>query len=171
MQTKQMQTSSTISGSQSQRGQALIEFALVLMFIILPITFVLMDGAMMLFTLTSMTNAAREAAHAGSIYQYPSYTTDYTAIDTARKAFINNSVEGRRAFASPLIPFDQCATTVTYDPPDPGTQNVFRALDSMSVTLACPHKLLFGIGSFGQITLTAQSTMRIEPGSAAPPTP
>ena len=166
-----MIVSPVVVRSKNQSGQALVEFALVLLFIILPFTVVLIDGALMLFTYASMTNAAREAAHAGSIYQFGSYTTDYTVIDAARFNFIKDSAEGRRAFASPLIPFDQCTTAVTYDPPEPGTQNVFRALDSMSVTLACPHKLLFGIGSLGQITLTAQSTMRIEPGSVAPPTP
>ena len=160
-----------------QSGQALVEFALVLLFIILPVTLVLMDGAMMLFQYASMTNAAREAAHAGSIYQYGSYTTDYTVIDGARLNFIKYDDEGRKAIASPLIPFDQCTTAVTYGPtfktpPDPpSADNVYRALDSMSVTLACPHQLLFGLGSFGVITLTAQSTMRIEPGGSAPITP
>ena len=59
-----MQTSTTLSKDQSQRGQALVEFPLVLMFIILPLTFVFVAGAIMLFTYAEVTNAAREAARA-----------------------------------------------------------------------------------------------------------
>ena len=44
---------------QEESGQALVEFALVLMFVILPFTFVLVDGAMLLFSQAALTNAAR----------------------------------------------------------------------------------------------------------------
>ena len=150
----------------SLSGQALVEFALVLMFVILPFTFVLIDGSMVLFTLASMTNAAREAAHAGSIFQETTYTSQYATIDAGRLTYIRQEAQ---SFASPLIPFSQCVTTVVYSPQTPDTDNIYRAMDSMSVTLACPHRLFFGLVGTGQITLTAQSTMRIEPGGVAPP--
>ena len=150
---------------QTEIGQALLEFALVLMFIILPFTAVLIDGAMVLFTLSSMTNAAREAAHAGSIFQETTYTDQYTVVDADRYTYI---LQEESAFASPLIPFSQCVTTVAYSPDPPNAQSIFRALDTMSVKLDCPHKLFFGLIGTGQITLTAQSTMKIEPGGVPP---
>ena len=60
------QTSEMVSKTQTQRGQALVEFALVLLFIILPLTFVLVDGSLMLFTYVEVTNGAREAARAAA---------------------------------------------------------------------------------------------------------
>ncbi len=84
-----MQTSTTLTETQSQRGQALVEFALVLMFIILPFTFVLVDGALTLFTLANVTNAAREGARAGSIYQTSAPGT-VAAIDAARKTYVRS---------------------------------------------------------------------------------
>ena len=53
---------------RSESGQALVEFALVLLFMILPFTFVLVDGSLTLFTLASVTNAACEGARAAAIY-------------------------------------------------------------------------------------------------------
>ncbi len=79
-QTNYMPTLRANSWRQRQQGQALIEFALVLLFIILPITFVLVDGALMLFTHVEVTNAAREGARAAAIFQCnaPGCTIDPT---------------------------------------------------------------------------------------------
>jgi hypothetical protein len=180
MQTKPMQTS-TNSQDQSQRGQALVEFALVLLFIILPITFVLFDGAFMLFTLSNVTNAAREAAHAGSIYQTHSSQggtqlfADYWAqIDGERKNEVKNRVR-RWLQQVPLIDPEQCLDdahlTVTYDPLEPEVGNGFREMDSLTVKVVCPHRLMFGLVSAGQIDLAGEATMKIEPGGTCPPDP
>ena len=80
-----MQTSTTLTENQSQRGQALVEFALVLLFVILPFTFVLVDGAIMLFTYSEVTNAAREGARGWPIYEI-AITRKETAVTGARKS-------------------------------------------------------------------------------------
>ncbi len=167
----------------SESGQTLIEFALVLMFVILPFTFVLVDGAMTLFTLSNVNNAAREGARGGSIYQYPiefganvTFNTQVATMDSARRDFVQQQA---RSLLGPLVTFSQCTTTITYPqctgpncvdgrPDLPEIGNPYRALDSMTVTLACPRRLLFGLINAGTITLTSQSTMRIEPGGIAP---
>ncbi len=172
-----------VTSTQHESGQALVEFALVLLFVILPITFVLIDGTLTLFTLANVTNAAREGARGGSIYQTPQLSGQFpdqvAQIDAARLAFAQQQAS---SLLGPLVAISTCTTTVTYEPctgslciagrPDlPPAGNTYRELDSMTVTVACPRRLLFGLAGTSQITLTGQSTMRIEPGGAAPPTP
>ena len=160
------------AANSAERGQALVEFALVLMFIILPFTFVLVDGAMMLFTLANVSNAAREGARGGSIFQVTTaptpdqtFSAQVAAIDAARLTFVQQSAQ---QMLGPLVAFDQCATTIGYSPATPAIGNPYRELDSLTLTLACPRRLLFGLVNAGTVTLTAQSTMRIEPGGVAP---
>jgi Flp pilus assembly protein TadG len=163
-QTKQMQTSTTVTEDRSQRGQALVEFALVLMFVILPFTFVLVDGALTLFTLANVTNAAREGAHAGSIYQASTPGTAAT-IDAARQAYM---LQEAQAQLGPLVSFSQCATQIAYSPAAATVDNPYRELNTLTFNVQCPRKLLFGLVGTGVITLTASSSMRIEPGGVAP---
>jgi Flp pilus assembly protein TadG len=163
----------SISAPQLQAaGQAVVEFALVLLFVILPFTFVLVDGVMTLFTLANVTNAAREGARSGSIYQtttapLPSQTFDdqVAMMDAARLTFVRQAIQQR---LGPLVAFSQCTTTVSYTPATPVIGNPYRALDSINVTLACPRRLLFGLVGAGSVTLTSQATMRVEPGGVAP---
>ncbi len=162
----------------TQSGQALVEFALVLLFVILPLMFVLTDGALTLYTYSVVTNAAREGAREGSIYQattapdpHTSYDAQVTAIDTAREAYINQKLQ---TIVGGLVTYSECSTTITYrpdrlDPYNPDRfGNPYRQLDSLTVRLACPRQLLFGLIGAPQITLSAQSTMTIEPGGVAP---
>ncbi len=158
-----MQTSQRISKTEAQRGQALVEFALVLLFIILPFSFVVVDGALTLFTLANVTNAAREGARAGSIYE-STYGT-VTAIDTARQAYMFQQAQD---YLGPLVGFSDCAKQITYSPATPAANNPFRELDTLTFTIACPRRLLFGLVGTGVITLTSESSMRIEPGGATP---
>ena len=158
-----MQTS-TNSQDQSQRGQALVEFALVLMFIILPFTFVLVDGALTLFTLANVTNAAREGARAGSIYQAATPGT-VTAIDAARQAYMFQEAQAQ---LGPLTAFSECSRQITYSPATAAVGNPYRELDTLTFGMQCPRRLLFGLVGTGVITLTSQASMRIEPGGAAP---
>jgi hypothetical protein len=164
-QTKLMQTPASVSKDQAQHGQALVEFALVLLFVILPFTFILVDGAMMLFTLANVTNAAREGARAGSIYQTPTSETMAT-IDTGR----NNYARGQaRNLLGPLVDFSACdARIVSYSPITPTLGNPYREMDSLMFRVACPRRLLFGLVGTGAITLTSEARMRIEPGGVAP---
>ena len=158
--------------ARRESGQTLVEFALVLMFVILPFTFVLIDGALTLYTWAALTNAVREGARAGSIYQTPtapSYTQTLAqqaaAIDSARATTIRQELQG---MVGPLVPFLDCASTIGYSPGAPTPGNPYRAQDSLLVSLACPRSLFFGLIGSTQITLTAQSTMKIEPGGVAP---
>ena len=142
-----------------------------LMFVILPFTFVLVDGVMTLFTLANVTNAAREGARAGSIFQISAapggtFSDQVAAIDTARvTTAISPTVQ---KMLGPLVTYSQCTTTVTYSPATPDLGNPYRELDSVTVRLACPRRMLFGLINVGSITLTSSATMRIEPGGVAP---
>lgn len=165
-----MSVDSNSTQPEHEAGQALVEFALVLLFVILPLTFVLVDGAMTLYTQAALTNAAREGARAGSIYQTttaPSGTFDqqWSAIDAARLAYVRQEIQ---RMIGPLIPFSSCTTTIAYSPATPDLGNPYRELDALTVTLACPRQLFFGLIGTSQITLQVQATMRIEPGGVAP---
>ena len=165
LQTKQMQTSTTPTENQSQRGQALVEFALVLMFVILPFTFVLVDGALTLFTLANVTNAAREGARAGSIYQTSASGTVGT-IDAERNTYARSQASD---MLGPLVDFSACnAGIISYSPITPTLGNPYREMDSLTFRLACPRRLLFGLVGTGVVMLTSEATMRIEPGGVAP---
>ena len=161
-----------IAQSERESGQSLVEFALVLMFVILPLMFVLIDGAVTLYTQAALTNAAREGARGGSIYQTgtppdfnQSFATQVATIDAARMTYVQQQIQG---MIGPLVSYPQCTTTVSYSPATPGLGNTYRELDSLNLTVACPRRLFFGLVGTAQITLTAQSTMRIEPGGVAP---
>jgi Flp pilus assembly protein TadG len=177
-QTNLMQTRNITSKDHSQHGQALVEFALVLLFIILPLIFVFVEGALLLFTLANVTNAAREGARAGSIYQTSTSSGTYAAIDVERVNCIRTDlgVTGLTTTcqADPyghlrnLVNVNQCSITADYGPAVPAATNPFRQTDTMTVTVACPHRLLFGLVSAGSITLTSRSTMKIEPGGPSP---
>ena len=137
----------------------------------------------MLFTYVEVTNAAREAARAAAIYQCsaPSCTIDPTnsfanqlaTVDAARLQYVDTyfTSEDTR-WLNALIGYSSCIRTITYPNPayDPNTDvyNVYRQMDSMVLTLECPRRLFFGLVGSSQITLTASSTMRIEPGGVTP---
>lgn len=166
----------------TENGQALVEFALVLMFIILPFTFVLVDGVMTLFTLANVTNAAREGARAGSIFQISAapggtFSDQVDTIDAAREAYIAQVIQSR---LGPLVTYSECTITkplyqkcvgsrcVPERPDLPELGNPYRELDPVTVELKCPRRMLFGLINVGSITLTSSATMRIEPGGVAP---
>ena len=159
-----MQTSVIISKDHAQQGQALVEFALVLLFIILPFTFVLIDGAVTLFTLANVTNAAREGARGASIYQASASQTS-TATDTARNNYARAQAQ---SLLGPLVDFSACQATTIYTPTVATISNPYRTLEPVTFKVACPRRLFFGLVGTGVVTLTAEATMRIEPGGATP---
>ena len=170
-----------LSRPKEQAGQSLVEFALVLMFVILPFMFVLTDGAFTLYTYAMLTNAAREGARAGSVYQTttpPSggltCTNLVDTIDSQRATYVQQQMQ---FLVGNLVSLSQCSTNITYQPSqvcilgqpgDPPVPNPYRELDSLKVDLQCPHRLFFGLVGTSQITLSATSMMRIEPGGVAP---
>ncbi len=157
-----MQTSNSQPENQSQRGQALVEFALVLLFVILPFIFVLVDGAMTLFTLANVTNAAREGARGASIYQ-SSITGPASTIDANRNSYAQAQAQG---MLGPLV--GTCQYTPIYSPTIALVSNPYRELEPFTYRVACPRRLLFGLVGASTITLTSEATMRIEPGGVAP---
>lgn len=158
--------------SDEESGQTLVEFALVLLFVILPFMFVLIDGAMTLYTQAVLANVAREGARGGSIYQMttpPSanqtFATQVAAIDSARLTYIRQQAQ---QMLGPLLSFSDCTVTVGYTPATPVIGDPYRAIDTMSVTITCPRSLFFGLIGASQINLQAEATMRIEPGGVSP---
>jgi len=159
-----------------EAGQSLVEFALVTLFVILPVTFGIIDGSILFYKWVTLTNGAREGARAGAIYHYdgnePSGDRDTmeNVIDPARKNVITQTVE---AMVKPLVSIQDLQ--VTY-PDNPCIQqgswefcNVYRSGDLVTVAITHTHTSIVGLViGLGKINLTASATMRIEPGGPAP---
>jgi len=155
---------------EEEAGQALVEFALVLIFIILPLVMIFIESSVMLYKYIALTNAAREGARAGSIYLYVGDPGNSPAApDAGRSAAVVSSVGGT---VGPLIPVPpDCAGTgsttscqITYGPPSAPIPDPLRSTDMMTVTVAHTHSLLFGaLGS--EVSIQSRSSMRIEPSA------
>ncbi len=166
---------------KSESGQGLVEFALVLMFIILPLTFVFIEVALLLFVQSNVVNATIEGARQGSVYIYnsqganPLGCTSWNPIGTLdsqvdtldcwRKGsiqdYLKNDPNGR---LRNLVDVDSCSEDITYTQPIT-MGNPYRAMQPLRLDLACPHHMLFGLVGESYITVSGTSTMRIEPGS------
>ena len=165
-----------------EAGQSLVEFALVTLFVILPVTFGIIDGGILFYKWVVVTNGAREGARAGTIYRYggtePSGEYDtMVLIDGERREAIMLAVN---ATVGPLIAIEEDDLAVTYDPEFPyidhGTWKfwrVYRSGDLVTVAITDTHTSMVGLViGLGGIDLSATATMRIEPGGPAPtPTP
>jgi hypothetical protein len=162
-------------------GQSLVEFALVTLFVILPVTFGIIDGGILFYKWVTLNNGAREGARAGAIYRYAgdapsgSRITMEEVIDPEREGVITQAVQ---ATIAPLVTLDDWGVTYPDDPCiDLGGDGefcmVYRSGDRVTVAITHTHAPLVGlvIGLDG-IDLAASATMRIEPGGAGPtPTP
>lgn len=161
-----------IRKNRQESGQTLVEFALVLIFVILPVTMIFIEASVILYKYVALNNAAREGAHAASIYLYwgdPGGSS--SAPDAGRRADVLQAVSDT---VGPLIPpppdcNNTSATTtcqITYGPgsaPPPFTDPL-RSTDALTVSLRHTHAFLFGaLGN--QLDLRARSTMRIEPSA------
>jgi hypothetical protein len=154
----------------SESGQSLVEFALVLIFVILPVTMIFVEASVLLYEYVALTNAAREGAHAGSIYLYvgdPGGSS--SAPDAGRSAAVSDAAQ---ATLAPLIaPPPDCSSTssvttcwITYGPSSAPIPDPLRSTDAFTVSITHTHALLFGtLGS--HIELRARSSMRIEPST------
>lgn len=154
-----------------EAGQSLVEFALVLGFIIIPLTFSLIEASVMLYKYVSLTNTAREAARTGSIYLYVGdpggssaapdagrSTAVLTAIDTTLGPFIPRPSDCNGSTST------DTTCQITYGPSSIPIPNPLRSTDLMTVTLTHTHAFFFGaLGS--QLDLKAQASMRIEPST------
>jgi Flp pilus assembly protein TadG len=160
---------------EEESGQALVEFALVLIFIILPLVMVFIESSVVLYKYIALTNAAREGARSGSIYMYVGDPGNSPAApDAGRSAAVASTVSGT---VGPLIPVPpDCAGTgsttscqITYGPPSAPIPDPLRSTDVLTVTVVHTHSLLFGaLGN--EISLQSRSSMRIEPSAVISPT-
>jgi Flp pilus assembly protein TadG len=154
--------------AESEKGQSLVEFALVMIFIIIPITFCLIETSILLYKYVAVTNAAREGARTGSIYLHVGDPGgSFTGPDTGRSAAVATTVG--QSLGPLIVRSPDCAGTVadticriSYDPATDPTLDPLRSSDVMTVTITHTHSYLFGaLGS--EIDLRAQASMRIEP--------
>ncbi len=186
----------TAECSAQEAGQALLEFALVLLFVILPLTIAIIDGSILFYKWVALNNGAREGARAAVIYQ-DTRRSDGTGgmmneIDLARQDVVTQTVE---AISGPLVsiqwdqPEDweisypdspcvvgehemQCGTCKVYDVYRGGVcqGGEYRSAGHrVTVAITHTHRPLLGLViGLGEIDLTATATMRIEPGGPAP---
>jgi hypothetical protein len=168
-----------------QKGQSLAEFALVTLFVILPVTFGIIDGGILFYKWVALTNAAREGARAGAIYHYIGTApavgdlSDVQVLDTAREAVIKAAVDAR---IGPLVSirWEQADDwEISYDPdyrcviPGPGGgcdgYDVYRNGAFATVAITHTHNPFVGLViGVEEMDLTASATMRIEPGLTMP---
>jgi len=153
-----------------EAGQSLVEFALVMVFIIIPLVFGLIEASIILYKYITLTNAAREGARAGSIYLFVGDPGDSAAApdagrNTAVVANINTTL------GPTIAPVSDCDTSgaittcqLVYRDSIAPIPDPLRATDPLTVTLTHTHSILFGaLGS--EVSLQAQASMRIEPSS------
>jgi Flp pilus assembly protein TadG len=114
---------------------------------------------------TSLTNTAREAARAGSIYQESTplmSSMDVAGADSRRSQYVSQVITNT---INPMIdPVTDLQITLSYTPTAALPTNLYRSGDTISVQLTHNHQLFFGILGRSAIRLSASSAMRIEPG-------
>jgi len=148
-------------------GQSLVEFALILPLLIAFI-FGIIELGILFSVYVGMTNSAREAARAGSVYQYTGdvpQTGDPTikaTIDGQRQQYISQIITDT---INPLIdPVTQLKVTFSYTQTTGLPENIYRAGDTIAVQLDHDQPLFFGLLGPKKIHMRAISSMRIEPG-------
>ncbi len=156
-------------------GQSMVEFALIAP-LLFALMFILIELGIIFSVYVGLTNSAREAARAGSGYQFSGTTTcaatsplspALTSIDCERELMMD------AAIMSTLNPIVSVATIDDLNPAsgdrytyqtDPPTLNSYRYGDKVIVSLAYTHDLFFNLLGPASITLRTNSEMRLEPG-------
>ena len=138
----------------SERGAELIEFAFVLPVLLLVFAGIV-DFGLMFQRYEVVTNAAREGARLSTL---PSYTL--TDVQSRVGQYLNEGI-GTGAAAKAATSWANTTVTVTTGPPIQSRQVTVQYTDSY-VILGPISSLFSNGGSFGAITLTARSTMRLE---------
>jgi hypothetical protein len=173
-----------------ETGQSLVEFALVTVFVIIPVMIGIIDGSILFYKWVTVNNAAREGARAGAIYQDSTTSNGSEAmmqtIDAARRIAITEAIEAR---IGPLASLDalqidypdspclvgehatSCGECLVYDVYRGGVCRAgehFGGGHRVVVTVTDHHTTIVGfVIGVDSIDLTAAATMRIEPGGAA----
>jgi Flp pilus assembly protein TadG len=138
---------------QSRRGAELIEFALVLPFLLL-IFGGIVDFGLLLHRQQVVTNAAREGARLAVL---PGY--QLADVQARVQAFVQEGIND--ASASPVTTLTPVSITAGAGPPVQAAQVVVTLSDEFLI-LGPIVSLAGGTGTFGAITLTGRSTMRYE---------
>jgi hypothetical protein len=157
------------------KGQSLVEFALIAP-LLFALMFILVELGIVFSIYIGLTNSAREAARAGSVYQYPNPSALYTTpscdatchratVDAGREAAMDTAIMMTLNPIIRITSIDQlgsAASRYTYE----ATQNtdIFRYGDKLTVTLTYPHSLFFNLLGPASINIRAQSEMKLEPG-------
>jgi hypothetical protein len=149
------------------RGQSLVEFALIAP-LLFAMMFILVELGIIFSIYVGLTNSAREGARAGVAYQYvqtsPASTPATNTVDADRAVLMDVAIANT---LNPIIRVDGIDDLGTvaqrYTYPEPA-QNNYRYGDIVRVTLTYSHSLFFGLLGPSNISLTAQSEMRLEPG-------
>jgi len=128
---------------KSEKGQAMVEFALVLPILILLLC-AIMDFGWIFFQKILVTNAAREAARYSAVHLYDDGTVNAADINAARNVALGSSSALPNTLTAALSVSDGAVT----------------------VTVTSPAAVITGLTSsfFGgsTVNLTASSTMRYE---------
>jgi Flp pilus assembly protein TadG len=134
---------------RGERGQNLVEFAVVTMFLLIPMLVGIADIGRAFNAYMVITNAAREGARAAS--RLPCYSTNATQRGVYRSRIIQTA---RAEVAGSAVAAADVSVTITPDPVSSGCQN---AGQPVTVTTSTPFTVL--IGSFiGLSDFTLQST-------------
>jgi hypothetical protein len=154
-----------------ESGQTLVEFALALIFVILPMLMIFIESSVILYKYVALSNASREGARAASIYLFVGDPGgSYAAPDAGREAFATTNVG--QTLRPLMAPPPDCnggtgsPTTcqISYGPPGSVIFDPLRSTDGITLSLAHTHSFLFGaLGN--QMQLQARSSMRIEPSA------
>jgi hypothetical protein len=147
----------------------MVEFALIVP-LLLMLIFGIIELGLLFSVYVGLTNSAREAARAGSVYQYtgtPFLSTDPTAqskVDAERQTYITNAIS---ATLNPLVDPATVQVTILYTPTTVlPAYHAYRSGDMLDVKLVHDHPLFFGLFGSQKITIKASSEMRIEPGDS-----
>ncbi len=125
-----------------ERGQELVEFALVIP-VVMMVMMAILEFGMLIFSYNTISNAAREGARYGSVFP-----TDITGIDEAARTLTTG--------------LNEDLLTITISRPDEGDPRPVRVVVTYDYTLAT-GVLLEALGvSDGVFSIQAASTMQVE---------
>ena len=143
---------SLIEKIKSEKGAAMVEFAIVLP-LLLMLVFGMIEFSIMFYDKAVITNASREGARAGIVYSYPNRITDGEI-----EATVVNYVSDKLITFSATPPSAEDLTTVTGQCSNAG--------DVVTVTVTYPYEFLvlpnFITTLTGSIDLSAVTVMRCE---------
>jgi Flp pilus assembly protein TadG len=138
---------------QSRRGAELVEFALALPFLLLVFGGIV-DFGLLLHRQQVVTNAAREGARLAVL---PGY--GLSDVQARVQAYVREGTNNPAA--TPVTTLTPVTLATAVGPPVHAAQVVVNLSDEFMI-LGPLVSLAGGTGTFGTITLTATSTMRVE---------